>query len=685
MFRFRKIIIAVEKTSYRPEIDGLRALAVVAVVLFHVGLGFPGGYIGVDVFFVISGFLITGIIRRGLERSTFSLAEFWERRVRRIFPALFVNVVGTLGLGYCFLLPQEFEELGKSSVAQALLLSNVYFWSDTGYFAGPAELKPLLHTWSLAVEEQFYLFFPLLLVFFKSQSRQRLFGWLACISIISFGASVYGTTFHSGATFFLLPTRAWELLVGCMLAVLPWKLSSRPRRDGTIAVTGLLAIIVPIFCYDSNTPFPGLAAIPPVFGAAAVIYATATTRGTLVGRVLSFRPVVFVGLISYSLYLWHWPVIVFVRMYFGHLGWKQIIFALVCSLTLALLSWKFIETPCRRNTFLPRRRRLFGTAFLLSGATVAVSHLMVGTGGLPSRFPNYSTELFEDTLYPGTIYATSKEEDEFYFDELPLLGVEAKPSGNEKQVDFIVWGDSHGMMLCGAIDHTAGELGLTGRAMVWGGQVPGPNLVCRNNNPSKSSALMKWMDANRPRNLIVINRWSYRTNGLNEPEAGNLPHEDNFLSDVTHESKSYEDSSAALQRSLQGLASFCEQSGITLWILKQVPEINEQHAARDVLMYSLERRQSLPDKTASIDQHRARQERPSRILASINSSAVRIVDPAPYLFDENGDVIIVRGGRSCYYDEDHLTSWGASALSPLFMEIFTEMKLQKSNVNKNPE
>jgi peptidoglycan/LPS O-acetylase OafA/YrhL len=209
-------------SGYRPEIDGLRALAVVPVVMFHLGLGFPGGFVGVDVFFVISGFLITGIIRRGIEHESFSLAEFWERRIRRIFPALFVMVVATLAVGSWLLLPNELEELGMSSVAQAFLLANVYFWRDTNYFAGPAEFKPLLHTWSLAVEEQFYLFFPLVLSFFRQLSRKKLFALFTAVALTSFAGSVYGAFFHAGATFFLLPTRAWELLIGCMLAVFPW-------------------------------------------------------------------------------------------------------------------------------------------------------------------------------------------------------------------------------------------------------------------------------------------------------------------------------------------------------------------------------------------------------------------------------------------------------------------------------
>jgi peptidoglycan/LPS O-acetylase OafA/YrhL len=162
-------------------------------VLFHAGLGISGGYVGVDVFFVISGFLITGIILRGIETDSFSVAGFWERRVRRIFPALFVTVAVTLGAGYWLLLPRQLEELGESSIAQAALLANVYFWRDTGYFSGPAELKPLLHTWSLAVEEQFYLFFPLLLVVFRNRSRNWLCWTLIILTSISFALSMYGT------------------------------------------------------------------------------------------------------------------------------------------------------------------------------------------------------------------------------------------------------------------------------------------------------------------------------------------------------------------------------------------------------------------------------------------------------------------------------------------------------------
>lgn len=665
--------------GYRPEIDGLRALAVVPVIMFHLGLGVPGGFVGVDVFFVISGFLITGIIRRGLENETLSLLEFWERRIRRIFPAMFVVVMTTLAVGCWLLLPAELEELGESSVAQSLLIANAYFWRATGYFAGPAELKPLLHTWSLAVEEQFYLFFPLALCFLRRLSSKRLFALLTAVALISFAGSVYGANFHTTATFYLLPTRAWELLIGCMLAVFPWKFKSSPRRDSAIATLGLIAIVLTMFLYDSETPFPGFAAAPPVLGTAAIIFATANTQNIWLCKVLSLRPIVFIGLISYSLYLWHWPAIVYTRIYFGLFDWKQIVFASVVSLSLAILSWRFVETPCRRNTFLRRRRRLFGTALFMSGATVVVSILLVATGGLPSRLPNYASVLVEDTRYPGKRFSTSLKE--FHFDTLPLLGVDAQPNREGKQVDFVVWGDSHAMMLCETMDHVAAKHGLTGRVVAARGQVPGPDLVYRYNNASYTSNLMEWINANRPGNLVLVNRWSYRTNGMNATETDYLPQKDHFLSDGSQNSKTYKESSEVLGRSLQRLALFCEQTETTLWIIKQVPEIDEQSPAEDILRHSIGRRPFAPPaKGTSIAQHRVRQERANKIFASIKSPVVRMLDPAPYLFDKEGYVTILKDGRSCYYDEDHLTNCGASLLAPLLIEMFAEMKLRKSVV-----
>ena len=262
---------ASHKIAYRPDIDGLRAIAVLGVVFFHAGLGFPGGYAGVDVFFVISGFLITSLILKELRQGTFSLLGFWERRARRILPALTVVVVAILIAGWFFLLPADYEVLGKQIVALAALSSNIKFWWETGYFATSAEEKPLLHTWSLSLEEQFYLLIPLLLWFLF---RLRKSSWVAPVlflgAIASFTLSVIGSYRAPSATFFLLPTRAWELAAGSLLAFV--QPIPQPRLRTLIAWLGLAAILGPLFFYAPGIRFPGLTALPPVAGAALLIW-----------------------------------------------------------------------------------------------------------------------------------------------------------------------------------------------------------------------------------------------------------------------------------------------------------------------------------------------------------------------------------------------------------------------------
>jgi peptidoglycan/LPS O-acetylase OafA/YrhL len=265
--------------TYRPEIDGLRAIAILTVVFYHVGLGCPGGYIGVDVFFVISGYLISSLILREMREGTFSLAGFWERRVRRIFPALAACVMATLVAGWFLLLPEDLENLGKSTVAQTLLAANIYFWRTTNYFASANEAKPLLHTWSLAVEEQFYLLFPLLLLAcfrFPALRRPRTLVILILLGLVgSLSVAVWGVKHQPYATFFLLPTRAWELLCGVLVAALPVSAipTSRLVRESA-SWLGLAAILLPVWLYGETTPFPGLAALPPCLGTALFIWGT---------------------------------------------------------------------------------------------------------------------------------------------------------------------------------------------------------------------------------------------------------------------------------------------------------------------------------------------------------------------------------------------------------------------------
>jgi peptidoglycan/LPS O-acetylase OafA/YrhL len=653
--------------GYRPEIDGLRALAVVPVVMFHLGLGFPGGFVGVDVFFVISGFLITGIIRRGLENETFSLAEFWERRIRRIFPALFVVLMTTLAVGYWFLLPAELEELGESSVAQALLLANVYFWRDTGYFAGPAELKPLLHTWSLAVEEQFYLLLPLLLMFSKKLSRPRLFWGLASISLISLCGSVYGTMFYPSATFYLLPTRAWELMVGSMLAVLPWQCNPSPRRDNAIAMVGFLAIILPVFFYHAETPFPGLTALPPVIGTASVLFATSVTPATIVGRVLSLRPIVFVGLISYSLYLWHWPAIVFVRTYCGQFEWPQLLLAAVGSVALAVLSWRFVETPVRQNSYLKRRRRLFTVAFLLSSASMAIGGMFSYFEGLPSRLPAYSKTLHQDIGWTGREFSFKGRS--FREGSIPGIGQEERLHPQDDRLSVVVWGDSHGMVLCGVIDKLCKKYGLHGKAINCHGALPLPNVrrkdAFRQGDQFKER-IVTWIDAKRPKAILLIGDWSWYLSGTVQLSDGQ-PDIGGFKS-LDQRSKNLE----IIRRNLQILVKFCGRRDINLVLINKVPSSAEITPARNIFLYSVRRSRKLSDKRTTLVGHAEEMSEFNNMLSQYSSTEIKVYDPAPYFCDDEGLLINYRNGRSNYRDASHVTAWGAQLLEPMFENVLRE-------------
>ena len=363
--------------NYRREIDGIRALAVIPVILFHAGFGlFSGGYVGVDVFFVISGYLITGIVMNDIKRGTFSIADFYERRIRRILPALFLVVLICAPAAFFILLPSDLKEFGQSLIAVATFSSNMFFWSQSGYFHGAAELKPMLHTWSLSVEEQFYVFFPILLLLMWRWKRKLIVPVLLAIAVASLFLAEWGALNKPIAAFFLLPTRAWELLLGSLVA---FYLADDSRKQlsitqsNVLSAVGLIAVAYAIFRFDARTTFPGLHAVIPTLGTALMIIGAKPE--TWVGKFLCQPAMVSVGLISYSAYLWHQPIFSFAR----HLGLAAsatlTLGALaVSSLVLGYLSWRYIETPFRRNRSIPRNRIFlfagFGSlAMLLAGVS----------------------------------------------------------------------------------------------------------------------------------------------------------------------------------------------------------------------------------------------------------------------------------------------------------------------------
>jgi peptidoglycan/LPS O-acetylase OafA/YrhL len=385
--------------DYRPDIDGLRAIAVLSVLAFHTGvLHMGGGFIGVDVFFVISGYLISSIVFAEIAQSRFSIVAFYERRIRRIFPALLALFFVLTIFAAVFLLPGELDDYGKSLIAATLSFSNFYFWQQSGYF-DLHNSSLLLHTWSLAVEEQFYILFPIFLVIVRRLFPQRMRLAVIILFFVSLASSVVTVSLSRDTAFYMPYTRAWELLIGTLLSlgVFP-KLRSVWSRN-LVALLGIGMILFACFFYSRLILFPGLSALLPCIGCALVIGAGVEGR-SIVYSVLAWRPFVFLGLISYSLYLWHWPVIMVYRMgifdvsawferaYSGKLAPDRFdhILEIGVSLILAILSWRFVEQPFRKGRLRFAGPRLFALAAIAMLCFVAFSAVVIESGGWKGRF-----------------------------------------------------------------------------------------------------------------------------------------------------------------------------------------------------------------------------------------------------------------------------------------------------------
>jgi peptidoglycan/LPS O-acetylase OafA/YrhL len=440
--------------GYRPDIDGLRSVAVLSVLLFHLGVGpVTGGFVGVDIFFVISGYLIASIIMRESAEGRFSLHRFYIRRVRRIFPALFTMMACTIAIGGEILLPLDYRALGASAVATTLFFSNFYFAAQSGYFGIDGQETPLLHTWSLAVEEQFYIVFPLLMLLALRGRGHRWLLWSTGAASFVYAAWQVGTA--PDEAFYLPLSRMWEFLAGVLLAarLIP-AITSRAISEVTgLAGAGMIAWAV--LGFTSDTSFPGVNALFPVLGAMLLIYAG--PDGSQINRALAMRVPVFIGRISYSLYLWHWPIIVFWN-YRSDGQWEvgEQLFVFAASLAAATLSWRYIELPFRSS-----RSDNAGAAAWLAGSGmvggIGAGALLFLAHGLPARVPAPVAALDAATLSMA---------------HLPerCSGLRAARRGlhcrvgapHSESPTFLLWGDSHARAIKPAFDRAGTQLGVSG-------------------------------------------------------------------------------------------------------------------------------------------------------------------------------------------------------------------------------
>lgn len=435
--------------KYRAEIDGLRALAIVPVVFFHAGFAaFSGGFVGVDVFFVISGYLITTIILDEKDQGTFSLLYFYERRMRRILPALFLVLFVSLFFAWFLLLPSEMQDFSQSIVAVATFTSNIHFWNEIDYWNSANELKPMLHTWSLAVEEQYYLLFPLFLMMLWRFRKRWILASFMMVAVFSLLLAQWGAYHKPHATFFLLPTRMWELAIGAAIAFYLLYRKQTMRRllssqvvDEVLALCGLAMIVFAVLFFDKHIPFPSFYALIPTLGTGLIILFASSK--TWVGRLLGAKVLVGVGLLSYSAYLWHQPLFAFARQQSIEVLTDGFLFLLsLLSFALAYMSWRYVESPFRKKGVVSSRQFL---GFAVIGSLFLVVYGLAGhfTGGFPNRTLDNGMKLsiLEEKTYAN--HGLSEACDLTF-----TLSDDCRTSN---EPELVIWGDSYAMHLVNGI------------------------------------------------------------------------------------------------------------------------------------------------------------------------------------------------------------------------------------------
>jgi peptidoglycan/LPS O-acetylase OafA/YrhL len=642
----------IEKLRHRPEIDGLRALAVMVVVLFHADFGFSGGFVGVDVFFVISGFLITSLIWNDLESGQFSLASFFERRARRIMPALIVVTFATILAGWFLMLPPDYKSLGRALQWQTTFTANLYYMSDMGYFARTSLEKPLLHVWSLAVEEQFYFVIPLLLWGLyripRFRSRSAVMGVLGLGLLLSLALSTRFVSIRPNSSFFLLQSRAWELLVGSLLAFLPTApriLGHRAGRE-VFSVLGLGLILFSVFKYDSDTRFPGPAALLPCLGAGLLIWANGNGLSGI-GRVLSWRPLVFIGGISYSLYLWHWPLLALARnVALFPLGATTRVALVAAGLVCAIASWKWVETPFRKRKLGASRASMFAYTLagivLVGGAGVAMKRF----GGFPNRFSPQSQQYargLDDLTYRIDLTTADVRAGK-------LIPIGAK--NEEKQPSLLVWGDSHAMAAMSAIDAYLKEKNLSGVAATHSAMAPvldwwRPPHFKRDAVPLEyNQTVFEQLKRQKIPNVLLAAYWypCVRVDGGKGSEG-------NF--------------SEALLRTVRQIKAL----GAQPYVMLDVPrhEFDPPKALAQP-MYSAQYLASICQVDTGIDDLQVQDK---DLLAKLEAAGAKVLNPKPYFVAPGGkNYLIAANGYSLYADGRHLTTHGARLLMPLFCKEF---------------
>jgi len=657
--------------KYRKDIDGLRAISVISVLLTHAGIDlFSGGFIGVDVFFVISGYLITTIIVKEILSGEFSLIRFYERRIRRILPALFVVVAFTIVVCAIMYDAEKFKDFGKSVLATTLFVSNINFFKESGYFDAPSQLKPLLHTWSLAVEEQFYIFFPLFMFVLYRYAKKLAPIILAGTAILSFGFAIHNTNLNPSAAFYLAPLRAWELLVGSMLAINIIPAEFGKKYSNVLGIAGFAMIAYSIFQYTDSTKFPGISALAPVMGAALILFSGMEGK-TWVGRFLSTAPLVFIGKISYSLYLWHWPLIIFFKYYMiRQLTPLEVGIILGVSILISALSWRFVETPFRSKSFISTRQiYAFGAIGMV---------LMFFAGGTVYYFKGFPERQGLEHLAKD-----KKREEAWLFKECNINYTDNPEAitpcevGDRSQLpSFMIMGDSHTPTYGKAIHRSAEQSGISGILTYDQGcptllnMVPNPEIgdvPCVEYNHMALAYLKEHPKINT---VILASRWTiWIEKSRYKQEEGVKLHLTDSLGEAPPNASEKDLFTLGLERTIKAILELDRK----VVVVAPLPEIGYDVPSASFIANRTGR--DINELIApSLEEYLVRNQRTFLILEEFKEKyGIQVIEPWKALCTE-GECRAAINDIPLYNDDDHLSIFGSELVTPIFDPLFESIK-----------
>lgn len=658
------------QSNYRPDIDGLRAVSIIAIILFHLDVPLtPGGFIGVDIFFVISGYLIARLIQREYDTGTFSFVNFFERRLRRIYPALALVIATVCLLGYTVILfPEDRIQLGNTLIAQAWLSSELFFMSVHSYFDTALEQNLLLHTWTLGVELKFYLLFPLLWLTYTLQKRWQTIASIATVAAASFAVSVYLTNIAPSAStlafattwfnfeapnltvaYFFIAARLWEFLVGGLVFLCATKIDSRSVKEG-VSLFGLALIGFAATQFNDNTTFPGLLALVPVFGTACLIFAN-NEKLTMVGKLLSFPPLVAIGVISYGLYLWHWPLIVLAIVLFGEITSATAAVILLLTLILATASYHLVETPIRT-------RRIFASSFAFW------AFVMVTLAG---------------TLFAGTTIKNFRLADERLWERPESDLVQHNECGSavciigeqtEAQRTVLLWGDSQALSIAPLIDTLAKESKTRVIAMIHASCPPlyrfGETIFMqprRENCERATEAVRNILATEHIDAAILSARWGAYdiwNDGIDKQV---------YMKSIAEQSSPPEASAAVFDAGTKETIETLLALGIDVYALGNIPEGTDFDIRQTFYEHQYQpaaTQQVLIDRTA-FDAQTA--QLPQALTRTYRSGTFTLLQPH-HLFCDDTNCYSTKDGVLLYRDAAHLNYWGIFTLRSLFEPLF---------------